>query len=58
MVNVESILNEFFADTVDTLKEGIEQSKKRERLKGAKWTQERTDKASNETINKTYAEDK
>ena len=37
MTDVESILNddEFFADTVDTPKEGAEQHKKRECLKGA-----------------------
>ena len=69
MADVENILNddEFFRDTVDTLKEGIEQHRKRECLKsviskgkayllGSKWTQEKVDKASDETINKTYAE--
>ena len=53
MADVENILNddEFFRDTVDTLKEGIEQHRKRECLKsviskgkayllGSKWTQE------------------
>ena len=68
MTDVESILNddEFFADTVDTPKEGIEQHKKRECLKSTigkgkvlgrkkQWTHEKIDKASNETINKTYA---
>ena len=36
MVNVGDILNdyEFFGDVVDTLKEGTEQHKKREELKG------------------------
>ena len=47
-----------------TPKESIEQHKKREELKsvidkgrlGHKWTHERVDKASDEIINKTYAE--
>ena len=69
MANVENILNDedFFGDIVDTPKEGIEQHRKRECLKsviasgkayllGRKWTHERVDKASDETINKTYAE--
>ena len=69
MSDVENILNDndFFGDIVDTPKEGIEQHKKRERLKsvidkgkanllGHKWTHERVDKASDKTINKTYAE--
>ena len=58
--------NEFFGDVVDTPNEGIEQHRKRECLKGVismgkthllghKWTYERVDKASHETINKTYA---
>ena len=58
--------DDFFSDIVDTLKEGIEQHKKRECLKsvidkgktyllGSKWTQERLDKASDEAINKMYA---
>ena len=68
MIDVEKILNvdEFFGDIVDTPKEGIEQHKKRECLKsfidrgkaylsGSKWIQERLDKASDETINKTFA---
>ena len=54
----------FFGDIVDTPKEGIEQHKKRECLKsvidrgklGHKWTHEKVDKASDETINKKYAE--
>ena len=61
--------NEFFGDVVDTPKEGIEQHKKRECLKsvidkgkahllGHKWTHGRVDKASDEIINKTYAENK
>ena len=69
MADVGDILNEneFFGDVVDTPKEGIEQHKKRERLKsvidkgkahllGHKWTHGRVDKASGEIINKTYAE--
>ena len=69
LTDVENILNddEFFGDIVDTPKEGIKQHKKRECLKDAidkgkghslrqKWTHERVDKASNETINKKYAE--
>ena len=69
MADVENILNdnEFFGDVVDTSKEGNEQHKKRECLKsvidkgkahllGHKWTHERVDKASDEIINKTYAE--
>ena len=65
----ENILNddEFFGDIVDTPKEGIEQHKKWEGLKsvidkgkryllGSKWTHERVDKASDETINKKSAE--
>ena len=61
--DVENILN----DVVDTPKEDLEQQKKREELKsvidkgkvhllGHKWTHGRVDKASDETINKTYAE--
>ena len=69
MTDVENILNDddFFGDIVDTPKEGIEQHKKRECLKGTiekgkayllgyKCTHGRVDKASDETINKTYAE--
>ena len=65
MTSVGDILNDddFFRDTVDTPKEGIEQHKKRECLKvlidkgrlGHKWTYVRLDKASDEVINKTYA---
>ena len=65
MADVAEILNddEFFGDVFDTPKEGIEQHKKRECLKsvidkvklGHKWTHERVDKASDETINKKYA---
>ena len=69
MADVENILNvhDFFGDSANTPKKGIEQHKKRELLKsviskgkayllGSKWTQEKVDKASDETINKTYAE--
>ena len=69
MADVENILNddEFFGDTVDTPKEGLEQHGKRKCLKGViskgkvlggkkQWTHERVDKASDETVNKTYAE--
>ena len=69
MADVENILNDnqIFGDAIDTSKEGIEQHRKRECLKsgisngkayllGSKWTQEKVDKASDETINKTYAE--
>ena len=69
MYNVGDILNddEFFGDIVDKPKEGIEQHRKRECLKsvigrgkahllGHKGTQEKVDKASDEIINKTYAE--
>ena len=56
--------DELFGDTADTPKEGIEQHRKREWIKsvigsgkayllGYKWTQEKVDKASDETINKT-----
>ena len=58
MANVGDLLSddEFFVDVV-------EQHKKREELKsiidkgklGHKWTHERVDKASDEVINKTYA---
>ena len=69
MADVENMLNDddFFGDTADTPKEGIEQHRKRECLKSviskgksyllaSKWTQEKVDKASDETIHKTYAE--
>ena len=69
MADVGDILNDddFFGDVVDTPKEGIEQHKKQEWLKtvidkgkahllGHKWTHGRVDKASDEIINKTYAE--
>ena len=68
MADVEDIVdNDFLGNVVDTPKEGIEQHKKRECLKsvidkgkahllGYKWTHERVDKASDEIINKTYAE--
>ena len=56
--------NEFFNDVVDTPKEATEQHKKAEELNsvidkgklGHKWTNKRVDKASNEIINKPYAE--
>ena len=58
--------DEFFGDIVDTQKEGIEQHKKLECLKSVidkvkghllgKWTYESVDKASDETINKTHAQ--
>ena len=70
MADVENLLNgdnDFFGDTVDTPKEGIEQYIKRECLKSVigrgkayilqdKWTKEKVGKASDETINKTYVE--
>ena len=57
----------FLGDIVDTPKEGIEEHKKRECLKGVidkgkayllghEWTRGRVNKASDETVNKTYAE--
>ena len=67
MTDVENMLNndEFFGNIVDTSKEGIEQHRKQEFLKtvlgsgkayllGHKWTQEKVNKASDETINKRY----
>ena len=59
--------DDFLGDVVDTPKEGIEQHRKREELKGAidkgkpyllgsKWMHERVDKGSDETINKKHAE--
>ena len=68
MTDVGDISNDddFFGDIVDTPKEGIEQHKKRECLKSliekgkahllGKWTHERVEKASDETINKKYTE--
>ena len=69
MADVENIWNndDFFGDTVDTPKEDIGQHRKRECLMSAigsgkvyllesKWTQEKVEKVSDETINKTYAE--
>ena len=66
MTDAGNILNDddFFGDIFDTPQEGIEQRRKRECLKSvidkgeahllrSKWTQE---KASDEIINKTYAE--
>ena len=68
MACVGDILNDnkFFGDVVDTPKESIEQHGKQECLKdvtsmgkahllGHKWTCERVNKASDETINKVYA---
>ena len=59
----------FLEILLNTLKEGIEQHRKREYLKsviskdkayllGSKWTQIKADKASDGTINKKYAEHK
>ena len=69
MADVKNILNDddFFGDTVDTPKEGIGLHRKRECLKsvigrgkeyllGGKWTKEKEEKASDETINKTHVE--
>ena len=68
MTDVGDIFDDdFFGDIVDTPKESIEQHKKQEELKsvidkgkeyllGSKWTHERVDKASDENINKKYAE--
>ena len=69
MADVGDILNddEFFGDVVDKPKEGIGQHKKREELRsvidkgkvyllGNKWMHKRVGKASDKTINKTYAE--
>ena len=69
MADVGDILNDddFFGDVVDTPKEGIVQYRKRDELKsvismgkvhllGHKWTYRRVNKASDKTINKTYAE--
>ena len=71
MTDVENILNddEFFVGTVDTLKEGVDQHRKREfliravskgKVLGSKkqWTHEKIDKASDGTINKTYADNR
>ena len=68
MTDVKNILNDddFFSDIVDAPKEDTEQRRKREYLRsvisrgkvyllGSKWTQGQVDKASDETINKTYA---
>ena len=69
MADVGDVLNDdkFFGEIADTPKECIEQHKKQECLKsfidkgkahllGHKWTHEKLNKASDETINKTYAE--
>ena len=68
MTDVKNILNDddFFSDIVDAPKEDTEQRRKRECLRsvisrgkvyllGSEWTQGQVDKASDETINKTYA---
>ena len=57
MADVEDILN----DVIDTSKEGIEEHKNEKNVidkgkLGHKWTHTRLDKASDEIINKTYAE--
>ena len=66
MTDVRDTFDDDFFGDVDTPKEGIEQHKKRECLKSVidkgkghllgKRTHERVDKASDETINKKYAE--
>ena len=67
MTDVGDIFDDdFFGNIVDTPKEGIEQHIKPECLKNfidkgkgyllGKWTHERVDKVSNETINKKNAE--
>ena len=69
MTDVENMLNDhdFFGHVIDTPREGIEQHRKRECLKGViskgktyllghKWTPEKVYRASNETVNETYAE--
>ena len=71
MADAGNILNDddFFGHVVDTPKEDIVHHKKRECLKsvidkakahllGHKWTHRRVDKASDETINKTYTKSK
>ena len=68
MTDVKNILNDddFFSDIVDAPKEDTEQRRKREYLRsvisrgkvyllGSEWTRGQVDKASDETINKTYA---
>ena len=68
MTDIKNILNDddFFSDIVDAPKEDTEQRRKREYLRsvisrgkvyllGSEWTQGQVDKASDETINKTYA---
>ena len=68
MTDVKNMLNDddFFSDIVDAPKEDTEQRRKREYLRsvisrgkvyllGSEWTQGQVDKASDETINKTYA---
>ena len=68
MTDVKNMLNDddFFSDIVDAPKEDTEQRRKREYLRsvisrgkvyllGSEWTRGQVDKASDETINKTYA---
>ena len=69
MTDVGDIFDDnFFGDIVDKPKDSFEQYKKRECLKNVidkgkghllgKWTHERMDKVSDETMNKKYAEHK
>ena len=73
MSDVENILNndQFFSEKTDTPKEGVEQDRKQQCLKGViskrevyslgdkkQWTHESADKAKDKTINKVYAEHK
>ena len=68
IADIENILNDddFFTDIADTPKQGIEQHRKWKYLKsfiskdkayllGKKWTHEKVGRASDKTINKTYA---
>ena len=68
MTDAKNMLNDddFFSDIVDAPKEDTEQRRKREYLRsvisrgkvyllGSEWTRGQVDKASDETINKTYA---
>ena len=54
MSDVANMLNDVFADTVDTPKKSVDQHRNWVCLKGDKkqWTHERVDKASNRFINK------
>ena len=69
MTDVGDIFDDnFFGDIVDKLKDSFEQHKKQECLKSVidkgkghllgKWTHAKMDKASDETMNKKYAEQK